>query len=85
MENGWGFRLHATYDETIRLTLTGRGRWSLDDALGIMPWPVWIAVAAVVIGPASALLTRLALHRPSKTPEGARYASWLCCCSRRGQ
>ncbi|WP_225823505.1 DoxX family protein [Streptomyces naphthomycinicus] len=48
---------------SVALALTGPGRWSLDRALGITPWPVWIAVAAIVIGPASGLLTRLVLHR----------------------
>ncbi|AEY93629.1 MULTISPECIES: DoxX family protein [Streptomyces] len=56
------------------LALTGPGAWSLDHALGITPWRVWIAVAAIVIGPASGLLTRLVLHRPPLVPEGKTYA-----------
>ncbi|MCE4946572.1 DoxX family protein [Streptomyces noursei] len=45
------------------LALTGPGRWSLDHVLGITPWPMWVDLAALVIGPASGLLTRLVLHR----------------------
>ncbi|MFF8594205.1 DoxX family protein [Streptomyces sp. NPDC015220] len=56
------------------LALTGPGRWSLDEAVGLTPWPLWTGVAAVVAGPASGLLTRAVLHRPSAEPEGARYA-----------
>jgi putative oxidoreductase len=46
------------------LALTGPGRWSVDHVLGWAPWPLWVAVAAIVIGPASGLLTRAVLHRP---------------------
>ncbi|MER5755372.1 DoxX family protein [Streptomyces sp. NPDC002088] len=46
------------------LALTGPGRWSADHALGLTPWPLWICLAAIVIGPASGLLTRVVLHRP---------------------
>ncbi|MGW5327994.1 DoxX family protein [Streptomyces sp. NPDC004014] len=56
------------------LALTGPGRWSADRALGVLPWPLWLAVAAIVIGPASALLTRVVLRRPATSTEGARYA-----------
>ncbi|MFF8727022.1 DoxX family protein [Streptomyces sp. NPDC015171] len=56
------------------LALTGPGRWSVDHALGIAPWPVWVAVAAIVIGPASGLLTRLVLHRAPRAPEGRTHA-----------
>jgi putative oxidoreductase len=56
------------------LALTGPGRWSLDHALGITPWPVWIAVATIVIGPVSGLLTRLVLHRAPTTSEGKTHA-----------
>ncbi|MEU1473152.1 DoxX family protein [Streptomyces sp. NPDC005761] len=52
------------------LALIGPGRWSVDHALGVTPWPVGGAVAAIVIGPASAVLTRVVLHRPSTTTEG---------------
>ncbi|MFF8657345.1 DoxX family protein [Streptomyces huasconensis] len=45
------------------LALTGPGRWSADHALGLTPWPLWVSVAAVVIGPVSGLLTRAVLHR----------------------
>ncbi|MEV1076962.1 DoxX family protein [Streptomyces sp. NPDC050211] len=56
------------------LALTGPGRWSVDRALGVTPWPVWVAVAAIVIGPSSALLTRVVLHQPATATEGTRYA-----------
>lgn len=56
------------------LALTGPGRWSVDHALGVTAWPVWAAVAAIVTGPASALLTRAMLHRPATATEGTRYA-----------
>ncbi|MCQ8193228.1 DoxX family protein [Streptomyces rugosispiralis] len=46
------------------LALTGPGRWSVDHALGVTPWPVWVSVAAVVTGPGSGLLTRVVLRRP---------------------
>jgi putative oxidoreductase len=56
------------------LALTGPGRWSADHAAGIVPWPEWVAVAALVLGPVSGLLTRLVLHRPVTAPEGTRHA-----------
>ncbi|MGW3726693.1 DoxX family protein [Streptomyces sp. NPDC000851] len=56
------------------LALTGPGRWSMDDALGLTPWPVWLAVAAILVGPLSGLLTRAVLHRPAAALEGNRYA-----------
>ncbi|MEV6024870.1 DoxX family protein [Streptomyces sp. NPDC052036] len=56
------------------LALTGPGQWSLDHALGITSWPVWIAIAVIVIGPLSGLLTRVVLHQPSPTVEGAPHA-----------
>ncbi|MBT2439589.1 DoxX family protein [Streptomyces sp. ISL-36] len=59
------------------LALTGPGRWSVDHVLGPTPWPLWVSVAAVVVGPAGGLLTRALLHRPSVvegTPEHAQAA-----------
>ncbi|WP_030177747.1 DoxX family protein [Streptomyces sp. NRRL S-813] len=56
------------------LSLAGPGRWSVDHALGITSWPVWVAVAAIVLGPASGLLTRVVLHRPGARTEGVRHA-----------
>ncbi|MFG2966748.1 MULTISPECIES: DoxX family protein [unclassified Streptomyces] len=56
------------------LALTGPGRWSLDHMLGLTPWPVWVALAAIVTGPASGLLTRLVLHREATAPEGVSHA-----------
>ncbi|POX45505.1 DoxX family protein [Streptomyces sp. Ru72] len=56
------------------LALTGPGRWSLDGALGVTPWPLWVVLPAIVLGPASGLLTRLVLHRPPAVPERKQYA-----------
>ncbi|MFJ2863097.1 DoxX family protein [Kitasatospora sp. NPDC087314] len=59
------------------LALTGPGRWSADHAVGLTAWPVWLAVAAALLGPASGLLTRAVLHRPPAPGEataGARPA-----------
>ncbi|MFD7403473.1 DoxX family protein [Streptomyces sp. NPDC059866] len=56
------------------LALTGPGRWSADQALSLDPWPVWVTVPAILLGPASGLLTRLVLHRPPTATEGTRYA-----------
>ncbi|MEU9063465.1 DoxX family protein [Streptomyces sp. NPDC048430] len=47
------------------LALTGPGRRSLDHALGLPSWPLWVSVMAIVLGPASGLLTRAVLQRPS--------------------
>ncbi|MFI9584232.1 DoxX family protein [Streptomyces sp. NPDC052236] len=54
------------------LALTGPGQWSADHALGLTPWPLWVAVAAIAAGLAAGLLTRVVLHRPSTT--GGRAA-----------
>ncbi|WP_338702557.1 DoxX family protein [Streptomyces sp. Q6] len=51
------------------LALTGPGRFSVDHVLGVDPWPVWTGVAAIVLGPAGGLLTRVTLRRPA-VPEG---------------
>ncbi|MFF4568435.1 DoxX family protein [Streptomyces sp. NPDC001410] len=56
------------------LALTGPGRWSADHALGVTPWPLWVALAAIVIGPASGLMTRLVLHRQPSAPGGKAHA-----------
>ncbi|WP_282699922.1 DoxX family protein [Streptomyces sp. CC219B] len=56
------------------LALTGPGRWSLDQALGLSPWPRWLTLAVIVAGPAGGLLTRAALHRPAAVQGGARRA-----------
>ncbi|WP_190125633.1 DoxX family protein [Streptomyces inusitatus] len=53
------------------LALTGPGRWSADHALGLTPWPGWIPVTALVVGPVSGLLTRAVLHRVPSAAEGA--------------
>ncbi|GAA4661971.1 DoxX family protein [Streptomyces youssoufiensis] len=54
------------------LALTGPGRWSVDHALTATPWPVWVCVAAVIVGPASGLLTRVVLHRSAPAGRGPR-------------
>ncbi|MDT0469332.1 hypothetical protein [Streptomyces gibsoniae] len=46
------------------LTLTGPGRWSADQALGLLPWAPWWAAAAIGLGISSGLLTRALLGRP---------------------
>ncbi|MFE9136593.1 DoxX family protein [Streptomyces sp. NPDC007355] len=46
------------------LAATGPGAWSLDAALGLVPYPLWWAALALVAGLGSGLLTRLVLHRP---------------------
>ncbi|MGW1006081.1 DoxX family protein [Streptomyces sp. NPDC002520] len=56
------------------LSLTGPGEWSLDHALGLTPWPSWIVLAAIVIGPASGLLTRVVLHRAPTVSERKSHA-----------
>ncbi|MFF8831152.1 DoxX family protein [Streptomyces sp. NPDC015131] len=47
------------------LSATGPGTWSLDQALGLTPWPGWWAPVAVAAGLGSGLLTRAVLHRPA--------------------
>ncbi|MEV0492222.1 DoxX family protein [Streptomyces atratus] len=56
------------------LALTGPGRWSADHALGLAPWPLWVPVVAIVVGPVSGLLTRVLLHRPSGKEGNTQYA-----------
>ncbi|MGW3496564.1 DoxX family protein [Streptomyces sp. NPDC001020] len=56
------------------LALTGPGQWSLDHALGMSPWPLWVSAAAIVLGPASGLLTRVVLHRRPTVMERKPYA-----------
>ncbi|MFC7259356.1 hypothetical protein [Streptomyces lutosisoli] len=56
------------------LALTGPGRWSLDQALGATPWPLWVVLPAIVVGPVSGLLTRVVLHRPPAATERKQYA-----------
>ncbi|MGV9853143.1 DoxX family protein [Streptomyces sp. NPDC003442] len=59
---------------SVSLALTGPGRWSVDHALGLTPWPLWLVLATIVIGPTSGLLTRAVLHRAPAAPEGAPRA-----------
>lgn len=47
------------------LTLTGPGRWSVDRAVGLLPWAPWWAAAAVGLGVLSGLMTRALLARPN--------------------
>ncbi|MDX6246934.1 MAG: putative oxidoreductase [Kribbellaceae bacterium] len=46
------------------LTLTGPGRWSVDQAVGLLPWDPWWTAAAVGLGVSSGLMTRVLLTRP---------------------
>ncbi|WFE54354.1 DoxX family protein [Micromonospora sp. WMMD1155] len=46
------------------LSLTGPGDWSVDRALGLLPWAWWWTAAAIGLGVASGLMTRLLLARP---------------------
>ncbi|MEW2622855.1 DoxX family protein [Streptomyces sp. NPDC048106] len=46
------------------LTLTGPGRWSADQTLGLLPWAPWWTAAAVALGVSSGLMTRVLLGRP---------------------
>ncbi|MFF3989934.1 DoxX family protein [Streptomyces sp. NPDC001601] len=46
------------------LTLTGPGRWSVDQAIGLLPWAPWWAASAVGLGILSGLTTRAVLARP---------------------
>ncbi|MFD5086336.1 DoxX family protein [Kitasatospora sp. NPDC058406] len=55
------------------LAATGPGAWSLDAALGLTPYPLWWAAAALVAGLGSGLLTRLVLH--GQAPAAARTAA----------
>jgi len=50
------------------VALVGPGRWSVDRALGLLPWTAWWTVAAVGLGVTSGLLTRVLLARPSLDP-----------------
>ncbi|MER5630478.1 DoxX family protein [Streptomyces nitrosporeus] len=60
------------------VALTGPGRWSLDHLLGQAPWPLWVSVSAIGIGPVSGLLTRTLLNGPAMnggtTKERTRHA-----------
>ncbi|MFI0788916.1 DoxX family protein [Streptomyces lydicus] len=56
------------------LALTGPGRWSLDQALDVTPWPLWVVLPAIVVGPMSGLLTRVVLHHPPTTTERKHHA-----------
>ncbi|MFK0023959.1 DoxX family protein [Streptomyces sp. NPDC090798] len=46
------------------LMLTGPGRWSVDQAIGLLPWAPWWAAAAVGLGVFSGLMTRALLAQP---------------------
>ncbi|MFF3331102.1 DoxX family protein [Streptomyces sp. NPDC002888] len=56
------------------LALTGPGRWSADHVLGLTPWPLWVSLAAIAVGPAGGLLTRVVLRRPPASGRGTPYA-----------
>ncbi|MFD5467567.1 DoxX family protein [Kitasatospora sp. NPDC127059] len=59
---------------TGSLALTGPGRWSADHAVGLTSWPLWLSIACIALGPASGLLTRAVLHRPSAPGEATAGA-----------
>ncbi|MGW7381361.1 DoxX family protein [Streptomyces sp. NPDC054794] len=62
-DNGYEYPLVLMILPAV-LTLTGPGRWSVDQAIGLLPWaPGWTA-AAVALGVCSGLMTRLLLGRP---------------------
>jgi putative oxidoreductase len=71
--NGYEYPLVLVVVSAV-LALTGPGRWSADHALGLTPWPLWVSWAAVVVGPACGLLTRMVLGRPSAPGRRAPYA-----------
>ncbi|KAB1943853.1 hypothetical protein F8271_09640 [Micromonospora sp. ALFpr18c] len=50
------------------LALTGPGRWSVDEVWGLFPWAWWWTAAAVGLGVASGLATRVLLAPPSLGP-----------------
>ncbi|MFE7428843.1 DoxX family protein [Streptomyces sp. NPDC057545] len=47
------------------LSLTGPGRHSADQALGLLPWPGWSTATAVAVGAACGLAARALLHHPA--------------------
>ncbi|MEU9060991.1 DoxX family protein [Streptomyces sp. NPDC048430] len=58
------------------LALTGPGRWSLDDLLGLASWPLWVSLTAIVVGPGSGLITRSVLrHAPAAGDTKGREAA----------
>jgi putative oxidoreductase len=64
--NGYEYPGYLVITSAV-LALAGPGRWSVDRAFTSTPWPTWVNVAAIVLGLAGGLLTRLALHRPPRT------------------
>lgn len=47
------------------LSLTGPGRYSIDHALGLLPYSPWWTIAALALGTGAGLTTRQIMHRPS--------------------
>ncbi|MFC3575490.1 DoxX family protein [Streptomyces yaanensis] len=68
-DNGYEYPLVLVILPAV-LTLTGPGRWSADQALGLLPWDPWWTVVAVGLGVAGGLMTRVFLGRPSGESEG---------------
>ncbi|MEY9968806.1 putative oxidoreductase [Streptacidiphilus sp. MAP12-16] len=64
--NGYEYPGYLVITSAV-LALTGSGRWSVDRAVSSTPWPTWVNAAAIALGLAGGLLTRLALHRPPRT------------------
>ncbi|MFH8791058.1 DoxX family protein [Streptomyces sp. NPDC017941] len=54
------------------LVATGPGARSLDEVLGLTPYPLWWAPLALAAGLGSGLLTRLLLHRPTAPVSAGR-------------
>jgi len=52
------------------LTLAGPGRWSADQALGLLPWAPWWTAVAVGLGVTSGLMTRVVLGGASGERQG---------------
>ncbi|MFI0713341.1 DoxX family protein [Streptomyces inhibens] len=49
------------------LSSTGPGAWSVDAALGLLPWPGWWLAVAVILGVGGGLAARAVLHRSAKS------------------
>ncbi|WP_371641560.1 DoxX family protein [Streptomyces mirabilis] len=62
-DNGYEYPLILMLLPAV-LTLTGPGRWSVDQATGLLPWAPWWAAAAAGLGVSSGLMTRALLAQP---------------------
>ncbi|MFD8009782.1 DoxX family protein [Streptomyces sp. NPDC058955] len=50
------------------LALSGPGGYSVDQALGLLPWPAWVAALALPAGAGSGFAVRALLHRRDPAP-----------------